>query len=68
MMVQLQSRASVTSQGYQIRTRIKTRDFEAQEFASLAASLGPDLSKRLEKRILTPLNADVILNPYITLT
>jgi hypothetical protein len=36
MMVRLQLRASVFSQGYQIRARIKIRDFEAQEFASLA--------------------------------
>jgi hypothetical protein len=32
-----QLRASVFSQDYQIRVRIKIRDFEAQEFASLAA-------------------------------
>src|SRR4029077_11033294 len=38
-------RASVFSQGYQIRARIKIGDFEAQEFASLAASPGPDLSQ-----------------------
>jgi hypothetical protein len=31
MMVRLQLRASVFSQGYQIRARIKIRDFEAQE-------------------------------------
>jgi hypothetical protein len=38
MMVWLQLRASVFSQDYQIRVRIKIRDFEVQEFASLAAS------------------------------
>ena len=38
MMVRLQLRASVFSQDYQIRVRIKIRDFEVQEFASLAAS------------------------------
>jgi hypothetical protein len=37
MMVRLQLRASVFSQDYQIRVRIKIRDFEVQEFASLAA-------------------------------
>jgi hypothetical protein len=40
------------SRGYQIRARIKIRDFEAQEFASLAARLGsgpkPNGSKGLE--------------------
>jgi hypothetical protein len=39
-MVRLQLRASVFSQGYQSRVRIKIRDFEAQEFASLAVSPG----------------------------
>jgi hypothetical protein len=33
-MVRLQLRAFVFSQGYQIRARIKIRDFEAQEFLS----------------------------------
>jgi hypothetical protein len=40
MMVRLQLRASVFSRGYQIRARIEIRDFEAQEFASLAARPG----------------------------
>jgi hypothetical protein len=52
MMVRLQLRASVFSQGYQIRARIKIRDFEAQEFASLTARPGsrpePNGSKGLE--------------------
>jgi hypothetical protein len=48
-MVRLQLRASVSSQGYQIRMRIKIRDFEAQEFASLAASPSPDLSQMARK-------------------
>jgi hypothetical protein len=43
MMVRLQLRASVFSQGYQIRARIKIRDFEAQEFR------GPDLSQTAQK-------------------
>jgi hypothetical protein len=50
MMVRLQLRASVFSQGYQIRARIKIRDFEAQEFASPAArpGSGPE-AKRLKR-------------------
>jgi Resolvase, N terminal domain len=53
MMVRLQLGASVFSQGYQIRARIKIRDFEGQEFASLAASRGISFSKTTlyEKRI-----------------
>jgi hypothetical protein len=46
MMVRLQLRASVFCQGYQIRTPIKIRDFEAQEFRlPPGASGGPDLSQ-----------------------
>ena len=45
-MVRLQLRASVFSQDYQIRVRIKIRDFELQEFASLAASRGSRSLKR----------------------
>jgi hypothetical protein len=44
-MVRLQLRASVFSQGYQIRALIKIRDFEVQEFASLAPSRGILFSK-----------------------
>jgi hypothetical protein len=46
MMAWLQLRASVFSQDYQIRVRIKIRDFEVQEFASLAASRGSRSLKR----------------------
>jgi hypothetical protein len=53
-MVRLQLRASVFSQGYQIRARIKIRDFEGQEFASLAASRGILFSKTTDfERIAT---------------
>ena len=51
MMVRLQLRASVFSQDYQIRVRIKIRDFEVQEFASLAASRGSRSLKRPISRV-----------------
>ena len=48
MLVRLQLRASVFSQGYQIRARIKIRDFEVQEFVRSRES-GSGLSQTARK-------------------
>ena len=65
-MVRLQLRAPVFSQGYQIRARIKIRDFEVQEFTSLAASpgSGPEPNAKrawpdnISQRVLIKIAAD----------
>ena len=52
MMVRLQLRASVFSQAYQIRVRIKISDFEAQEFAEIRFARGKSGDQRRGGRCL----------------